>query len=290
MFVTSTPPGPVGRLPGILPQIGPWVNSTAGPSIPGQAGAVQFSVLIPTRNEAETVAGVVEHCRHSGAAQVVVVDGGSSDRTVEEAAAAGADVHRAEDLAPQLGPSAGKGDSLWRALPLVSSPVTVFLDGDLTVFDDLLSRLLAPLRDDPRVRLSKADITRLDASGHRRFGRVSRFTAGPLLAVLFPELADLAEPLSGQVAAPTAELMRLPFEPDYGLEVGMLIDVYLRHGRAAIAHPPCGRILHAEQSDTDLEAMARVVARAVLSRSGHLEAAHPLRPPHVEATPADGGS
>lgn len=246
----------------------------------GQAGAVEFTVVIPTRDEAETVGGVVGHALDAGASQVLVIDSGSTDGTPAAAAAAGAEVHHSAGLFPELGPTLGKGDALWRALPLVTSPTTAFLDGDLTVFDDLVDRLLAPLRTDPAVRLSKADITRLDASGHRRFGRVSQFTASPLLAVLFPELADLAEPLSGQVAAPTEVLRALPFEPDYGLEVGMLIDVYRAHGRAAIAHPPCGRILHGEQSDTDLEAMARVVARAVLSRSGHLGADHPVRPPH----------
>ena len=36
-------------------------------------------------------------------------------------------------------------------------------------------------------------------------------------------VADLDEPLSGQVAASRDVLMHLGFEPDYGLEIGMLI-------------------------------------------------------------------
>jgi glucosyl-3-phosphoglycerate synthase len=241
---------------------------------------VDFSVVIPTRNEAPTVAGVIGHCLQAGAAEVLVVDSGSTDGTRDAARSAGASVHDSSDLFSELGTALGKGDALWRALPLTSSPVVAFVDGDLTVFDDLVPRLLAPLGSDG-IEFSKANITRLDGSGHRRYGRVTQYTAKPLLAVLFPELADLDEPLSGQVAAPREALMRMSFEPDYGLEVGMLIDVCRHAGRDAIAHPDCGRIIHSEQSDQDLGAMAAVVARAVLARTGHHEADHPVRPPHL---------
>ncbi len=236
-----------------------------------------LSVLIPARDEGETIEGVVGHALGSGAAQVLVVDGRSSDDTADRARSAGATVVDPDSLHPELGPTVGKGDALWRALPLATGEVVAFVDGDLTVFDELLPRLVAPLRD-PAVVFSKADIRRLDANGHRRFGRVSQFTAGPMLSLLFPEVADVTEPLSGQVAARREILMSLPFEPDYGLEIGMLLDVVAAHGRAAVAHPDCGRILHGEQTDGDLEAMARVVARTILDRAGVRTAPRELRP------------
>ena len=246
---------------------------------------MDVTAIIPTRDEAATVAGVVEHCLWSGAAEVLVVDSGSTDGTREAARRAGARVHDSSDLFPELGPAVGKGDALWRSLTLASGDVVAFVDGDLTVLDQLLPRLLAPLRDG--AMFAKADITRLDAAGRRRFGRVTEYTARPILGIAFPELADLAEPLSGQVAAPRHVLMELPFEPDYGLEIGMLLDVWRRHGRAAIAHPDCGRVLHADRSDADLSAMAAQVARAALTRAGvagaragALGGATP-RPPHL---------
>jgi glucosyl-3-phosphoglycerate synthase len=239
-----------------------------------------LSVVIPARDEAETIEGVVAHALASGADQVLVVDGRSTDDTAERARIAGATVVDPDALHPELGPTVGKGDALWRALPQTTGDVVAFVDGDLTVFDELIPRLVAPLRDESIV-FSKADIRRLDASGHRRFGRVSQFTARPMLSLLFPEVADVTEPLSGQVAARREVLVSLPFEPDYGLEIGMLLDVVAAHGRAAVAHPDCGRILHGEQTDGDLEAMARVVARTILDRAGLRTAPRDLRPPHA---------
>ncbi len=244
-----------------------------------QSVGVTLSVLIPARNEAETVAGVAQHAFDAGADQVIVVDSASSDDTAALARAAGADVVDSDALAAELGPSVGKGDALWRALPLTTGTTVAFLDGDLTVFDDLLPRLIAPL-DDPGIVFSKADIRRLDGEGHRRFGRVSQFTARPMLSLLFPEVADITEPLSGQIAASRSLLMSLPFEADYGLEVGMLLDVCERHGRSAIAHPDCGRLVHGVQSDGDLEAMSRVVARTILDRAGLRSTEHTVRPAH----------
>jgi rSAM/selenodomain-associated transferase 2 len=49
-----------------------------------------ISVIIPTLNEEEWIAGAVESAFTAGAAEVIVVDGGSSDRTARFATAAGA--------------------------------------------------------------------------------------------------------------------------------------------------------------------------------------------------------
>jgi glucosyl-3-phosphoglycerate synthase len=247
---------------------------------PADDAIASLSVVIPARNEAETIAAVVTHALESGAGQVLVVDGDSADATATEAAGAGAEVVRPGDHFRELGPVLGKGDALWRALPLTTGSTVAFLDGDLTVLDDLLPRLLAPLAR-PGVVLAKADIRRLDEHGHRRFGRVSQFTARPLLSLLFSELDHITEPLSGQVAARRDLLMALPFEPDYGLEVGMLLDIVAEHGVDAVAHPDCGRLLHGEQSDTDLQAMATVVAAAILRRAGLAAGSSRIRPPHL---------
>ena len=67
---------------------------------------VRISVVIPARDEAGTVAGVVTAIRQALVLdaplvdEVVVVDSDSADATAAVAARAGATVHRARDIAP----------------------------------------------------------------------------------------------------------------------------------------------------------------------------------------------
>lgn len=55
----------------------------------------RVAVVVPARDEAETIGDVVRDLRAACAARVIVVDNASGDRTAERALAAGADVVRA---------------------------------------------------------------------------------------------------------------------------------------------------------------------------------------------------
>src|SRR5436305_452942 len=86
------------------------------------------SVCIPARDEASTVAGVVEVATALTPLvdEVIVVDDGSSDDTAAVAAAAGARV--------VLGDGRGKGRAMWRAVEAAGTDVIVFCDADLIGF------------------------------------------------------------------------------------------------------------------------------------------------------------
>ena len=96
----------------------------------------QIWVVIPTLNEAATIAAVVRDCLPFGAV-VLVIDGGSTDGTADIARVAGA---RVEVFEPR-----GKGRALQRALELVEAPVTVFIDADGSHAARDIPRLAAPV-------------------------------------------------------------------------------------------------------------------------------------------------
>lgn len=98
----------------------------------------EVTAVVPARNEAATIARVVEGCcRYAG--EVLVVEGGSSDGTAAVAAAAGARVLR--------DPGLGKGAALRCAIDAVRTPLCVFIDADGSHDPIDIPLLVAPLKD-----------------------------------------------------------------------------------------------------------------------------------------------
>lgn len=221
------------------------------------------SVVLPALDVASTVAAVVDAVmRLAGTLvdEVVVLDGGSRDDTPRVAAARGARVHRDDHIFPELGPSLGKGDALWRGLAVTSGDVVVYLDTDVqNPGARFVSALLGPLLHHPDVHLVKGFYERplsvggvLQASGG---GRVTELCARPLLNLYWPQLAGLIQPLAGEYAARRELLEEIPFPSGYGVELAMLIDTLALHGPDAIAQTDLGTRIHRNQ---DLDALSRM--------------------------------
>lgn len=210
-----------------------------------------ISVIVPVLNEAETIRRIVELVRRSpGVGEILVVDDGSIDDTVEIAQDAGAQVITSTLL--------GKGASMQDGLRVAAHDLIVYLDGDLSGLDpDLISKLTEPLRQD------KADFVKARFS--RAAGRVTALTARPLLLMFFPELASIEQPLGGIIAARRSTLARLRFETDYGVDVGLLLDA--ASSGARIAQIDIGHIEHDSHPLEVLGDMATQVARVILDRA-----------------------
>ncbi|MFO1327053.1 MAG: glycosyltransferase [Rubrivivax sp.] len=227
----------------------------AGPAVQPAGAAPDLrgctSVIIPALNEAARIAEVVRHALADEAtAEVIVVDDSSIDDTVALARSAGARVVTSTML--------GKGASMRDGLDIADHRFVAYLDGDLTgLRPGLIGDLVRPLVRD------EADFVK--ARFGRGGGRVTELTAKPMLKVFFPELAHLAQPLGGIVAARRGLLRQLDFEDGYGVDVGLVIDAVCRGAR--LAEVDIGRIDHDSQPLHDLAAMANEVARVIYARS-----------------------
>jgi glucosyl-3-phosphoglycerate synthase len=234
----------------------------------GEARTV--SVCLPARNEADTVGAVVAAVRDVTIVdEIVVLDDGSTDSTASAAAAAGATVVAVADLLPEAGSGAGKGNVLWKALAACRGDVICYVDADLRNFrGEYVERLCTPLLADESLMFVKAFYTRSFEGAPTGGGRVTELVARPLLSLLFPKLADIAQPLGGEYAGRRSALETLPYVQGWGVELGLLIDIAERFGRDAIGEVDLGMREHRNRTLEELSPQAEQIIATALQRAG----------------------
>ncbi len=242
-----------------------------------QQQGVTISLALPTLNEEETIGGILGQLMEQLVAkvplldEVVLIDSGSQDRTREIAAAHGVPVSIHQEILPQYGAFAGKGDALWKSLFVTSGEIIVWCDTDIKNFHPrFVYGLLGPLLRERRLVYSKGFYRRplqfgerVQASGG---GRVTELTARPLLNLFYPELSGMLQPLSGEYAGRRSALEAVPFFTGYGVETGLLIDLLERHGLGALAQVDLLERIHRNQELVPLSKMAFAITQVVIQR------------------------
>lgn len=244
-----------------------------------RATTLRTTVCIPAHNEASTIKQVVElvhrasRHRRGLIAEVLVVDDRSTDGTADIAAAAGARVLFTADECSNFGGSRGKGDAIWTGLRRCETDLITFIDADVTTLSSrFVERLNAPLLRSRDVHLVKGRFRR--ASGRNVSGRVTMLTARPLLSLLHPEIGHLKEPLSGMFAGRVDTLGELWLDCDYGVDVGILLDVVNSVGPHSVVEVDLGELRHRNRDLDSLSLTAEQVARAILARSSQSAMLH----------------
>jgi glycosyltransferase involved in cell wall biosynthesis len=179
---------------------------------------VRVSVIIPTHNEAQSIALVLADLPSDFTTEVIVVDSNSNDGTPEIAASMGARV--------VAEPRRGYGRACLTGLAAANSPdVVVFLDGDYSDRPSELPILLAPIIE------GRADITigsRLHSQiddalpWHQAFG--NRLAAS-LIRLLYSRRYGLNITDLGPFRAARADVLRTLAleETSYGWAVEMIL-------------------------------------------------------------------
>lgn len=96
----------------------------------------KITVVIPTRNEEQTIAEIIEGCKPY-ADEVLVIDGHSTDKTREIAKELGVRV--------EFDHGKGKGDALRTALGIAKGDIVVFIDADGSHDPNDIPKLVQPI-------------------------------------------------------------------------------------------------------------------------------------------------
>ena len=210
-----------------------------------------FSVVIPALNEEKTIEQVVTFCLADPVvSEVIVVDDKSDDETAALAEKAGAKV--------VISASRGKGISMKEGIEASANELIIFLDADIDPYPEKsIEKLAAPLLS------NEADYVK--GAFARNAGRVTELVAKPLLAILFPGLSHFSQPLSGMIAGKKSFFNKIEFFNDYGVDIGILIDMYLM--KARVKEVNIGYIENKSKPWEALGKMSGEVSRAILSKA-----------------------
>jgi nucleotide-binding universal stress UspA family protein len=204
-----------------------------------QSQGLTISLALPALDEQETVGRVIRMMKKELMQKVplldeiVLIDSNSTDRTREIAKKAGVPVYIHQHLLERLGARRGKGEALWKSLLVTKGDIIVKVG------------------------------TKMQVGGG---GRVTELTARPLLNLFYPELSGVVQPLSGEYAGRREALEQAVFYSGYGVETGLLIDVYERYGLSGIAQVDLLERIHHNQHLEALSKMSFAIIQTVMHR------------------------
>ncbi|WP_148416293.1 S-layer glycoprotein N-glycosyltransferase AglJ [Haloferax sp. KTX1] len=199
-------------------------------------------VLVPTYNEAETIADVVSDYRDEGYTNVLVIDGGSTDGTRELAEEAGAHV------VVQSG--SGKGQAVREAVEdHIKATYILMLDGDGTYEATDATEMLDPLAEgyehvigDRFADMRPGAMTRLNRVGNRIINRAFAFIHGQ----------DFRDILSGYRAFTRESFLDMTLTSDgFGVETEMAVECAKRGVKTTVV--PTTYYPRPDGSDTNLK-------------------------------------
>lgn len=236
-----------------------------------------ISLALPALNEEATVGKVIRTVKNALMKKVplldeiVLIDSNSTDRTRQIAARLEVPTYIHQELLPELGPRRGKGEALWKSLLVTRGDLIVWIDTDIiNIHPRFVYGVLGPLLLNPQVQFVKGFYRRplkvgdkVQAGGG---GRVTELTARPLLNLFYPELSGVVQPLSGEYAGRRAALEQAPFFSGYGVETGLLIDIFERYGLRAIAQVDLLERIHHNQELEALSKMSFAIIQTVLRK------------------------
>lgn len=228
---------------------------------------VTISLCFPTLNEEKTIGKSIVLMkselmeRYPIIDEIAVIDSGSTDNTLSIARTFGADTYASSEFLKEEGEVKGKGENLWKALYLLKGDIIVYVDADISnIHHRFAYGLIGPLLKNDDIKFVKAFYNRPFKSSvgivPTGGGRVTEILIRPLFSQFFPDLTGIIQPLSGEYAGRRELLEQIRFPIGYGVETGLLIDIYQKWGLDVIAQTNLDFRIHRNQKLASLGRMS----------------------------------
>jgi glycosyltransferase involved in cell wall biosynthesis/nucleotide-binding universal stress UspA family protein len=236
-----------------------------------------ISLAMPSLNEEKTVHKVITTIKKALMEnvplldEIVLIDSDSTDNTRVIAEELGIPVYIHQQVLPELGARPGKGEALWKSLLVTKGDIIAWIDTDIVnIHPRFVYGIVGPLLLNRDIQFVKGFYRRplkvgsmVQAGGG---GRVTELTARPLLNLFYPELSGVIQPLSGEYAGRREALENAIFFSGYGVETGLLIDIFEKYGLRSIAQVDLLERIHHNQELEALGKMSFAIIQTVLHK------------------------
>jgi glucosyl-3-phosphoglycerate synthase len=238
---------------------------------------VSISLVLPALNEQETVGDILRANQRVLMEQnplldeIILMDSNSTDRTRQIAEGLGVPVYIHQEVLPQYGARVGKGEALWKSLFVTKGDIIIWVDSDIRNFHPrFVYGLIGPLLYRTKLNFVKGFYRRPLKVGKElkpgRGGRVTELAARPLLNLFYPELSGIIQPLAGEYGSRREILEQVPFSSGYGVEIGLLIDIFERFKLSSFGQVDLLERIHKNQSLSNLSKMSFAIIQTVIRK------------------------
>ncbi len=235
-----------------------------------------ISLCFPTLNEAKTIGSILKVVERdlykTGLVdEVFVIDSDSTDLTHEIVKSSVFKFIKHKNILKNYGTFKGKGEALWKSIFITKGDLIVWCDADIENFNSrFIYGILGPLIENDKINFVKAFYRRPLKVHHSYIkeegGRVTEILVKPILNLFYPQLSMIFQPLAGEYAGRRSLFEQLPFFTGYGVEIGLLIDIYEKMGLEAIAQVDVLRRIHRNQPISSLSKMSFGILQAIFQK------------------------
>lgn len=220
-----------------------------------KAKGLTVGVALPVLNEERTIAKTIEMVRSCRDLidDLIVVDSGSTDKSAKISKRLGVSVITDSRAAQDLGVNLvrGKGFNLWTSVHYLKTDIIVWLDTDIkNINRGFILGIAGPLIENDDIKFVKGYYRRPKGDA-----RVTEILVRPFTSIVFPELNEFIQPLSGEYGGRREFLRSLTFYSGYGVEIATLLQSRLTLRDFELAQSFLGRRYHELQTVSSLGRM-----------------------------------